>query len=142
MSATDNLINVLLFFNSVSTTMNSSWRARNNSVHTNYGHLSNTRSLRREQSNVDDILKEEKGSSIAKKSMIKSLLIDKKALEKSEMLIDGMKKLKEMDLLTGKGLTKMKLPGVIRHEKVHNDYHLPTANPGYSRNYAGKFYTK
>lgn len=47
-----------------------------------------------------------------------------------------------MDLLTAKGLQKMKLPGVIRHEKVYNDYHERSTNPGYSRNYQGKFYTK
>ena len=74
--------------------------------------------------------------------MIKSLLIDKKALEKSAMLVDGMKKLKDMGLLTGKGMQKTKLPGIIRHEHIYNDYHDRVSNPGYSRNYQGKFYTK
>jgi hypothetical protein len=27
-------------------------------------------------------------------------------------------------------------------EHVYNDYHLKNANPGFSRNYLGKFYTK
>ena len=74
--------------------------------------------------------------------MIKSLLIDKKALEKSSMLINGMKKLIEMDLLKGQRLQKTTLPGHIRPYYVHNDYHGRVANPGYSRNHLGKFYTK
>jgi len=36
----------------------------------------------------------------------------------------------------------MKFPGIIKHEHVYNDYHKMEANPGYSRNYLGKFYTK
>lgn len=74
--------------------------------------------------------------------MVKSLLVDKKALEKSAMLVEGMKKLKEMGLLSGKGLAQVKLPGVIKHHYVYNDYHAKSTNPGYSRNYQGKFYTK
>jgi hypothetical protein len=47
-----------------------------------------------------------------------------------------------MNLLTGKDLQKVKFPGVIRHHHVHNDYHMRETNPGFSRNYQGKFYTK
>jgi hypothetical protein len=53
-----------------------------------------------------------------------------------------MKKLREMDLLSGKEMNHVRFPGIIRHEHVYNDYHLKTANPGFSRNYQGKFYTK
>ena len=74
--------------------------------------------------------------------MIKSLMAEKKDLEKSEILVEGMKKLKELDLLSGKGLKKVSMPGIIRHEHVHNDYHERSTNPGYSRNYQGKFFTK
>ena len=91
---------------------------------------------------MDDVLRQGKAQSQAKKTMIQSLLIEKKALERSEMLVEGMKKLRDMNLLTGKGLQKTKLPGVIRHEHIYNDYHDRTSNPGYSRNYQGKFYTK
>ena len=47
-----------------------------------------------------------------------------------------------MDLLTGKGLKQIKLPGVIKHEHIYNDYHVPKTNPGYSSNYAGRHFTK
>lgn len=53
-----------------------------------------------------------------------------------------MSKLKEMKLLEGKDLSKVKFPGVIRHEHIYNDYHERVTNPGFSRNYQGKFYTK
>lgn len=76
------------------------------------------------------------------RSMMKSLLIDKDSLEKSQQLVEGMSKLKDMKLLTGKDLNKVKFPGVIKHEHVYNDYHERVTNPGYSRNFQGKFYTK
>ena len=78
----------------------------------------------------------------ATKTMLKSLSIDKEALDRSRQLIEGMSKLKEMKLLEGKDLSKVKFPGVIRHEHVYNDYHERVTNPGFSRNYQGKFYTK
>lgn len=53
-----------------------------------------------------------------------------------------MAKLKEMKLLTGKDLNKVKFPGVIKHEHIYNDYHERQTNPGFSRNEKGKFYTK
>lgn len=121
---------------------NTSWRSRNNMIRTNYGHLSRGISLRREKSVVDDILKEEKMQTKATKTMLKSLSIDKEALDRSRQLIEGMSKLKEMKLLEGKDLSKVKFPGVIRHEHIYNDYHERVTNPGFSRNYQGKFYTK
>lgn len=111
-------------------------------VRTNYGHLSRGISLRREKSVVDDILKEEKMQTGATKSMLKSLIIDKDSLERSKQLVEGMAKLKDMKLLEGKDLGKVKFPGVIKHEHIYNDYHERVTNPGYSRNYQGKFYTK
>lgn len=53
-----------------------------------------------------------------------------------------MSKLKEMNLLTAKDLSQVKFPGIIRHQHIYNDYHERVANPGYSRNYQGKFFTK
>jgi hypothetical protein len=38
-----------------------------------------------------------------------------------------------MNLLKGKDLNKIKLPGVIRPNYVYNDYHTKGTNPGYSR---------
>ena len=125
----------------VSKTTNSSLRTRNNTIKTNYSHLSSSSTLNREKLAVDDFLAKNNESE-AKKTMAKSLIIDEKALEKSQMLIEGMKKLKDVDLSRNKALKMAKLPGVIRHEYIYNDYHPRTANPGYSRNYKGKFYTK
>jgi hypothetical protein len=51
------------------------------------------------------------------------MLPDIKQIERSEELVNGMKSLKEMDLLTGKGLNHTKFPGVIKVEHIYNDYH-------------------
>ncbi len=53
-----------------------------------------------------------------------------------------MQKLKDMGLLATKGLQKVKFPGIIKNEHVINDYHERSTNPGYSRNFSGKFYTR
>ncbi len=53
-----------------------------------------------------------------------------------------MSKLRKIDLLSQKGLSEVKFPGIIKHEHIYNDYHGRVANPGYSRNYQGKFFTK
>lgn len=74
------------------------------------------------------------------KSLVKSLLIDKDQLEKSAKLIQGMSRLKEMNLLVGKDLNNVKLPGVIRHPHIYNDYHTRGSNPGYSRGELGRHY--
>lgn len=132
----------ILYLNSVASTTNASWRSRNNMVRTNYGHLDRSISLRQRKSVVDDILKEEKMQTGKTKTMLKSLIIDKDSLERSRQLVEGMKKLKEMKLLEGKDLRKVKFPGVIKHEHIYNDYHERVTNPGFSRNYQGKFYTK
>lgn len=47
-----------------------------------------------------------------------------------------------MNLLVGKDLNTVKLPGVMRHEHIYNDYHAKGSNPGYSRGYSGKHFTK
>ena len=111
-------------------------------VKTNYGNLTKGISLKREKSISEDFLKEDKMQTKATKNMLKSLSIDKDALDRSKQLIEGMSKLKEMKLLEGKDLNKVRFPGIIRHEHIYNDYHERTTNPGYSRNYQGKFYTK
>jgi len=47
-----------------------------------------------------------------------------------------------MHLLAAKELQKTKFPGIIKYEHIYNDYHERVANPGFSRNYLGKIYTK
>ena len=74
--------------------------------------------------------------------MIKNLEADADKLEKSKQLTQGMKNLKEMKLLTGKSLQKTTFPGCIKYEHIYNDYHARETNPGYSRNYMGKMFTK
>lgn len=64
----------------VSSTMNESWRTRNNLIKTNFSHLSRGVSLKTRRSAVDDVLRDEKMQTGATKSMIKSLLIDKEQL--------------------------------------------------------------
>ena len=66
---------------------NSSWRFRNNAIRTNSSHLCNSRSIRRNKSKVEDILQEENKGTHRTKTLLKSLMIDKDALEKSKMLI-------------------------------------------------------
>lgn len=77
-----------------------------------------------------------------KRSMLSSIRPLAQSVEKSEALVEGMKKLREIDLLSGKEMNHVKFPGTIKIEHVYNDYHLQSANPGFSRNYQGKFYTK
>jgi len=77
-----------------------------------------------------------------KRSMLQSIRSHANSVEKSDALVEGMKKLREIDLLSGKDMNHVKFPGVIKHEHIYNDYHLQSANPGFSRNYQGKFYTK
>jgi hypothetical protein len=67
---------------------------------------------------------------------------DGDSIDRSKALLEGMADLRRMDLLTGKDMNKVKFPGVIRYNHIHNDYHERVANPGFSRNYLGKFYTK
>lgn len=74
--------------------------------------------------------------------MLKSLREDADKLDRSKALLTGMVDLKRMNLLLGKDLQRMKFPGVIKYSHIHNDYHERMTNPGYSRNYLGKFYTK
>ena len=77
-----------------------------------------------------------------KRSMLQSLRPHASSMEKSDALVQGMKKLREIDLLSGKDMNHVKFPGVIKVAHIYNDYHLQTANPGFSRNYLGRFYTK
>ena len=56
--------------------------------------------------------------------------------------MEGMEKLKDMKLLENKDLQRVKYPGIIRHAHVYNDYHERVTNPGFSRNVAGKHFTK
>jgi hypothetical protein len=76
------------------------------------------------------------------RSMIKSLRPDADAIDRSSQLVHGMQELEKIGLLTGRELQKTKFPGIIKHEHIYNDYHERVANPGFSRNYLGKFYTK
>lgn len=74
--------------------------------------------------------------------MLKSLRDDADKIDRSKALLAGMLDLKRMNLLIGKDLQRMKFPGVTKYNHIHNDYHERMTNPGYSRNYLGKFYTK
>jgi hypothetical protein len=90
---------------------------------------------------VKDVLLDERNKLGSSKSMAKSLLIDKEQIEKSRKLIEGMSKLKGINLLTGKDLNTMKLPG-MRENFVYNDYHTRGTNPGYSRGELGRYFVK
>lgn len=50
--------------------------------------------------------------------------------------------LRKLGLLGRRGLERVLLPGVMRYQHVHNDYHQRVTNPGFSRNHLGRFYTK
>jgi hypothetical protein len=63
-------------------------------------------------------------------------------LDKNPKLVEGLSKLKKMNLFEAKEFNQIKFPGIIRQTHIHNDYHERVANPGYSRNYQGKFFTK
>ena len=87
-------MNVQIYFNIVASTMNDSWRTRNNFIKTNFSGLSRGVSLKTRRSAIDEVLKEDRMQTKTTQSMIKSLLIDKDNLEKSRKLVEGMAKLK------------------------------------------------
>lgn len=76
------------------------------------------------------------------RELIKSLVLDNKDSDKARRLIEAMDKLKGMDLLSGKELNKVVLPGVIKPEHVYNDYHARSTNAGYSRGDLGRIFSK
>ena len=76
------------------------------------------------------------------RSMVKSLREEAQSIDRSKQLLLGMAELKKIGLLSDRDMQKVKFPGIIRHEHVYNDYHERVCNPGYSRNYLGRFYTK
>jgi hypothetical protein len=93
-------------------------------------------------SRVSKVLENNHSESPETKNLKQSLIIESGVLERSGKLIEGMEKLREMKLLSNKDLQRVKFPGVIRHAHVHNDYHERVTNPGFSRNVAGKHFTK
>lgn len=93
-------------------------------------------------SRVSKVLENNHSESPETKQLKQSLVIDSGVLERSVRLIEGMEKLREMKLLSNKDLQRVAFPGVIRHPHVHNDYHERVTNPGFSRNVAGKHFTK
>ena len=82
--------------------MRMSWRNRNNFIKTNFSHLKTSRNLSRAKSAVDSMLGNSKMQSSATNNMFNSLRIDADKLEKSQKLVEGMAKLKEMHLLGNK----------------------------------------
>jgi hypothetical protein len=88
------------------------------------------------------MLQEKDKYSNLKRSMIQSIKPHAESIDRSQKLISGMQELERIGLLTARDLQKTKFPGIIKHEHIYNDYHERMANPGYSRNYLGKFYTK
>ena len=134
----------MYLFGYVDGEMGKSWTNRNNHITTNLSGIKNKsistiRSCN--QKELDSLLAEEKKFSNSKKSMIGSIKNDSKSIEKNSALIEGMKKLREMDLLTGKQMNHMRYPGIIRINNVYNDNHDRKSNPGYSRNFQGKIFT-
>jgi hypothetical protein len=120
-----------------------SWRARNNSIST-HSNFSLKRSLLRKTNSkqLTQILKNDEKASKEARSVIRSLQEDADAIDRSDRLLSGMLELKRMNLLVGKDLQKVKFPGVGKLHHVHNDYHERATNPGFSRNFLGRFYTK
>jgi hypothetical protein len=122
-----------------------SWRTRNNMIRTNFSGLqSQNGSFKKSysMSRVSKVLENNHSESPETKNLKQSLIIESGVLERSGKLIEGMEKLREMKLLSNKDLQRVKFPGVIRHAHVHNDYHERVTNPGFSRNVAGKHFTK
>lgn len=77
-----------------------------------------------------------------KRSTVKSLRPDADVIDRSIPLVEGMKKIEKIGLLTGKEFHQTKFPGIIKYAHIYNDYHDRVVNPGFSRNYLGKIYTK
>lgn len=76
------------------------------------------------------------------KSFIESIEKEADRLDRNKRLVEGMSKLKQMNLISAKELHEVRFPGIIKAEHIYNDYHERVANPGFSRNYMGKFFTK
>ena len=57
------------------------------------------------------------------KSLMKSFNDHSKVLEKNDILVQNMVKLRQMKLLSDKDMPMCKFPGIIRVEHVYNDYH-------------------
>lgn len=74
--------------------------------------------------------------------MMKSFRQDADKIDRSDQLVNGMQELKKMNLLLNRDLQKIKFPGVARYTHIHNDYHDRLTNPGFSRNFLGRIYTK
>ena len=74
--------------------------------------------------------------------MMKSFRQDAEKIDQSDKLVNGMQELKKMNLLLSRNLQKIKFPGVVRYTHIHNDYHERLTNPGFSRNFLGRIYTK
>jgi hypothetical protein len=82
--------------------LNSNWKSRNSSINSNYKNLSNSIILKKKKSVLDDLLTEDKNQSKSTKSVLSNLRGEKETLEKSKVLLEGIQKLKEMNLLAGK----------------------------------------
>ncbi len=120
-----------------------SWRTRNNFISTIRDFRAKSTVVRDSHSKqLQHLLEENDKQSQLARSMVRSLRPDADSIERSKQLLEGMEELKRMELLSGKDMQRVKFPGIIRHEHIYNDYHERVANPGYSRNYMGKFYTK
>ena len=74
--------------------------------------------------------------------MMKSFRQDADKIDRSHQLVNGMQELKKMNLLLNRNLQKIKFAGVARYTHIHNDYHDRLTNPGFSRNFLGRIYTK
>lgn len=56
--------------------------------------------------------------------MLKSISYDISRMGNNDELCEGIRKLKDLDLLSGKDINYVKFPGIIKTPHIHNDYHL------------------
>ena len=132
-----------LFLYSVGQT-GQSWRSRNNFVGTHSDGFRNKSALVRKGNSqqLECLLTERDKQSNLQRSFVKTLRPEADSIDRSKALLQGMSDLQRMNLLQNKELCQTKFPGIIKYQHIYNDYHLPTANPGYSRNQLGKHYFK
>lgn len=64
---------------------------------------------------LEELLQEKNKYSNLKRSMIQSLRPHADSIDRSAKLIEGMKQLEDIGLLTGRDLQRTKFPGIIKH---------------------------
>jgi hypothetical protein len=93
-----------------------SWKIRNNSILT-HSNLTTKLSLPRKEDKsklIDKILREEDKLSNQAKLIPRLLNKDADRINQSQILMKGIRDLRRLNLLMGKGIQKIKFQGVIR----------------------------